>query len=316
MKRILSIIVVLCLCLVIISGCDEKKQMINISTGGIGGTYYPVGGAIAQTITENLEYINVNALVGIGSVANCNLIREGEVESALVQNNVAFWAYKGIGAFEGRQIEELRGIASLYPEAIQIIALADAGITSVQDLKGKKVCVGEFGSGVYFDVTNILAAHGMSEDDLQVDYLSFSEASQKLIDKEIDAAFLTSGYPTSSVTDVNLARDIIIVPIADEAINKMIETSPFYSKTIIPAGTYRGIDVDIQTATTMATWVVSSKVSEDVVYDMTKALWENRDEVEFAHEKGKNITIETALDGMGIPLHPGAQRYYDEKGIN
>ena len=163
---------------------------------------------------------------------------------------------------------------------------------------------------------NILAAHGMTEDDIQVDYLSFSEASQKLIDKEIDAAFLTSGYPTSSVTDVNLARNIIIVPIADAAINKMIETSPFYSKTIIPAGTYTGIDVDIQTATTMATWVISSKVSEDVVYDMTKALWENRVEVEFAHEKGKNITIETALDGMGIPLHPGAQRYYEEKGVD
>lgn len=314
MKRILSIILVLSLAMMLVAGCGEKKQFLSITTGGTGGTYYPVGGAIAQTVTENLDYLTVNSQAGNASVANCNLIGEGETESALVQNNVAFWAYEGIGAFEGQAIDKLRGIASLYPEAIQIVALEESGITSVEDLKGKKVCVGELGSGVHFDVTNILAAHGMTEDDIQVDYLSFSEASQKLKDKQIDAAFLTAGYPTSSVTDVNLARDIVIVPIAEDKIAKMIETSPFYAKTTIPAGTYNGIDEEIQTATTMAMWVVSADVSEDIVYEMTKTLWENRSEVESAHEKGKDITIETALDGMGIPLHDGAQKYYDEIG--
>lgn len=315
MKKILSIAMVVVMVAALAVGCGEKKQFVSITTGGTGGTYYPVGGAIAQTLTDNIEALTVNSQAGNASVANCNLISTGETESALVQNNVAFWAFEGIGAFEGEAITNLRGIASLYPEAIQIVALKESGITSVEDLAGKKVGVGEIGSGVHFDVGNILAAHGMSEDDLNADYLSFSEASQKLKDKQIDAAFVTAGYPTSSITDVNLAREIVIVPIADAMIDKMIETSPFYAKTVIPAGTYTGLDVDVATATTMAMWVVDENVDEDLVYDMTKTLWENRADVEAAHEKGKDVTLETALDGMGIPLHAGAEKYYKEAGL-
>ncbi len=315
MKKLLSVLFVIALMASLFAGCGEKKQFLSITTGGTGGTYYPVGGAIAQTLSENIDYLTVNSQAGNASVANCNLISEGETESALVQNNVAFWAYEGIGAFEDNKIDSLRGIASLYPEAIQIVALKESGITSVEDLAGKNVCVGELGSGVHFDVTNILAAHGMTEDDMNVDYLSFSEASQKLKDKQIDAAFVTAGYPTSSITDVNLAREIVIVPIAEDKIAKMIETSPFYAKTVIPAGTYKGIDEDVQTATTMAMWVVSADVDEDLVYEMTKTMWENRAAIESAHEKGKDITLDTALDGMGIPLHPGAEKYYEEVGV-
>ena len=315
MKKTLALIVALVMATTLMAGCGQQQQFVSITTGGTGGTYYPVGGAIAQTLTDNIEGLTVNSQAGNASVANCNLIGQGETESALVQNNVAFWAYEGIGAFEDEAIGNLRGIASLYPEAIQIVALKESGITSVEDLAGKKVGVGEIGSGVHFDVANILEAHGMSEDDFSADYLSFSEASQKLKDKQIDAAFVTAGYPTSSITDVNLAREIVIVPIAEEMIDKMIETSPFYAKTIIPSGTYTGLDVDVQTATTMAMWVVDASVDEDLVYNMTKTLWDNRGDVEAAHEKGKDVTMDTALDGMGIPLHPGAEKYYQEAGI-
>ena len=315
MKKFLSITLVVIMVAVLAAGCGEKKQFVSITTGGTGGTYYPVGGAIAQTLTDNIESLTVNSQAGNASVANCNLIGSGETESALVQNNVAYWAYEGIGAFEGGAIDNLRGIASLYPEAIQIVALKESGITTVADLAGKKVGVGEIGSGVHFDVANILAAHGMTEDDFSADYLSFSEASQKLKDKQIDAAFVTAGYPTSSITDVNLAREIVIVPIAEDMIDKMIETSPFYAKTVIPAGTYTGLDVDVVTATTMAMWVVDEGVDEDLVYTMTKTLWENRASIEAAHEKGKDVTLETALDGMGIPLHAGAEKYYKEQGL-
>lgn len=315
MKKTLTLVLVLVMTTALLAGCGSKKQFVSITTGGTGGTYYPIGGAIAQTLTDNIEGLTVNSQAGNASVANCNLIGEGETESALVQNNVAYWAVEGIGAFEGAAITNLRGIASLYPEAIQIVALKESGITSIQDLAGKKVGVGEIGSGVHFDVANILAAHGMTEDDLKADYLSFSEASQKLKDKQIDAAFVTAGYPTSSITDVNLAREVVIVPIEEAMIDKMIETSPFYAKTIIPAGTYTGLDTDVVTATTMAMWVVDEKVDEDLVYTMTKTMWENRTDIEAAHEKGKDITLETALDGMGIALHPGAEKYYKEAGI-
>jgi len=315
MKRVLSTVIVLSLLMVLIASCGDKREYISITTGGTGGTYYPIGGAIAQTLTENIDNLTVNSQVGNASIANCKLIGSGDTESALVQNNVAFWAYEGIGQFKDNRIEKLRGVASLYPEAIQIIAVAESGIKTVEDLKGKTVCVGEIWSGTYFDVINILAAHGMSEDDFNVSYLSFSEASQKLKDNEIDAAFITSGYPTSSVTDVNLVCEIVIVPIAEDKIAKMIEESPYYTKTVIPAGTYTGINVDVQTATTMAMWVISADVDNDLVYEMTKTLWENQTEVESAHEKGAEITLETALLGMGIPLHPGAQKYYNEKHI-
>ena len=314
-KKITAMILALVVIVAATAGCSDGKKFFNITTGGTGGTYYPVGGALAEVLSNNVENLAATAQAGNASVANCNLILNHETESAFVQNNVAYWAYEGIGSFEGKKVENVRGIASLYPEAIQLVALKDSGINSVEDLKGKKVSVGEQGSGVDFDVQNIFAAHGLTYDDIDKDYLSFSEAAQKIKDKQLDAAFVTAGYPTSSIIDISLAREITIVPIAEEKIDKMIETSPYYAKTVIPAGTYQGQEADIVTATTMAMWVVDEQVDEALVYDVTKALWENRDSLEAAHEKGKSVTIDTALDGMAIPLHPGAEKYYKEQGL-
>lgn len=292
-----------------------KRQFFNITTGGTGGTYYPVGGALADVLTQNVDNLSVQAQTGNASVANCNLIKTAQTESAFVQNNVAYWAFSGQGAFEGKAVENLRGIASLYPEAIQIVALKDSGIQTVEDLKGKKVAIGEFGSGVEVDAKSILKAHGLSVEDISVEQLNFSEASQKLKDKQIDAAFVTAGFPTASIMDVASSREIVVVPIAEEKINAMIEESPYYAKTVIPAGTYENQDEDIVTATTTAMWVCGADADEDLVYNMTKALWDNRVELEKTHAKGKDITLETALDGMAIPLHPGAMKYYKEQGI-
>lgn len=314
-KKIISIILALAVVMSALAGCSSSKRFFNITTGGTGGTYYPVGGALAEVLSNNVEELAATAQAGNASVANCNLIANHETESAFVQNNVAYWAYKGIGSFEGSAVENIRGIASLYPEAIQLVALKDSGIESVEDLKGKKVSVGEQGSGVDFDVKNILDAHGLTYDDINIDYLSFSEAAQKIKDKQLDAAFVTAGYPTSSIIDISLAREITIVPISEEKIDEMVQTSPYYAKTVIPAGTYKGQDTDVVTATTMAMWVVDEQVDEQLVYDVTKALWENRDSLEASHEKGKSVTLDTALDGMAIPLHPGAEKYYKEQGL-
>lgn len=313
MKR--RMIWTLSLMLLFLSACSNGEDSIDMTTGGTGGTYYPVGGAIAQILSDNIDGMTVNSLVGNASVANCDLIKEGNTDLALVQNNVAYWAYEGIGVFKENSVTNLRGIGSLYPEAVQIVVLRESDIESVEDLKGKKVSVGVIGSGVNFDVENILAVHDMTEKDFEALHLSFSEAAAKLKNNEIDAAFVTAGYPTSSILDVNLEREIDIVPIDQDKINAMMEALPFYSSAIIPADTYSGLDEDVVTVTTLAMLVVREGLDDSVVYDITKTLWEHRDELEDAHENGRDITIDSALNGMGIPLHPGAEKYYKETGV-
>lgn len=309
---LISLLAILILSLV---GCSSGQETITITTGGTGGTYYPVGGTIAQMLTDNVDTLTVNAYVGNASVDNCKLIKEKATDSAMVQNNVAYWAHEGLGAFEGEPITSLRGIASLYPEAIQIVALETSRIKSVDGLEGKRVSVGVDGSGVNFDAKNVLAAYGMTLDDIVALDLSFGEAAKQLKEGTIDAAFVTAGYPTSSIMDVHLNKDIAIIPIENEIINTMILEYPYYTEAIIPANTYPGIDTDVTTVTTMAIWVIDESVSDDIVYKMTRTLWENSAELEASHQKGSEITLDTALDGMSIELHPGAEQYYREVGL-
>jgi len=311
-----------------------KKQFFAIATGGTGGTYYPLGGVLAQALNDKIPYIIATAQSANASVANCNLIREHEVESAFVQNNVAYAAYTGTAQFEGKPVENITGIASLYPETIQIVASADSGIKTIRDIKGKRLIPGDRGSGTEVDCLNVLTALGLTyEDFASVDWLSFAGAGQRLKDKQGDVAFITAGWPTSAITELATTSDIVVVPLDDETIAKLVKMYPFYAKITIPAGTYKGAEADVNTITTMAQWVVDNQVPKNVVYDLTKALWEKgtfvlrkagaaaaeapsgAEIMAAAHAKGKDVTLETALKGMAIPLHPGAAMYYKEKGM-
>jgi TRAP transporter TAXI family solute receptor len=311
-----------------------KKQFFAIATGGTGGTYYPLGGVLAQALSNKVPDIIVTAQSGNASVANCNLIREHEIESAFVQNNVAFAAFSGTAQFEGKPVKNIRGIASLYPETIQIVARADAGIKSAADLKGKKLVPGDMGSGTEVDCQNVLKGFGLTYKDFSnVDWLGFSGAAQRLKDKQADVAFITAGWPTSSITELATQTGIQLVAIEPEMAQKLTKMFPFYSPVTIPAGTYPGVDKDVPTITTMAQWVVDAKVPKEVVYQLTRALWEKgkfvlrknegqaadapsgAEIMAQAHEKGKDVTLATALKGMAIPLHPGAEQFYREKGL-
>ncbi len=294
-------------------GCIEEPEVLTLSTGTSGGTYYPIGGAIAQILTEKIEGVNINAVSGNASVANCLLIQEGNTDLALVQNNVAYWAYSGSDIFEGRSNDKIRGIASLYPEAVQIVVKADSEIYSVSDLKGKRVGVGLEGSGVYVDAMNVLNAYGMAPLDIEAVHLNLHDARESLLEGNVDVAFVTSGYPTSSITSIEISEPIRLIPIESSVIQEMIEALPYYSETIIPAGTYASIKEDTRTITTMAMLIASSDLDEDLVYEMTKSFWESQEALMRAHEKSAEITMDTALNGMGIPLHNGAKRYYDEQ---
>ena len=335
-KKYLSLFVTVALALTMVFAGTSfaGKKFFAIATGGTGGTYYPLGGVLAQALSNKVPDIIVTAQSGNASVANCNLIREHEIESAFVQNNVAFSAYTGTAQFEGNPIKNLRGIASLYPETIQIIARADAGVNSVKDIKGKRLIPGDRGSGTEVDTKNVLTAFGLTYKDFaNVDWLSFAGASQRLKDRQADVAFITAGWPTASITELSTTTDVILVPIEEKMIKKLVKMFPFYAKVVVPAGTYRGVDKEVATITTMAQWVVDAGVPTNVVYELTKALWEKgkfvlrkkggkaaaapsgAEIMAKAHAKGRDVTLDTALDGMAIPLHPGAAKFYREKGL-
>ncbi len=316
-KKILVLVLTICLVIGTFSfGFAAEKQFLAIATGGTGGTYYPLGGALAQMLSNYVEGLIVTAQTGNASIANCNLIGRGQIETGFSQANTTYWCYTATGILKDTQpITNLRGIASLYPETIHIIATKASGIKTIEDLKGKKVGVGAPNSGTAADAEIILNAHGLTFDDIKADYLSFAEVAQRLIDGQIDAGFTTAGYPTSSVINIATKRDIVLIPISEEKINKLVAEIPYYGATVIPAGMYKGVEEPVSALATPALWVCDAKLSPTLVYKMTKALWEHRDVLEKVHAKGKDVTLETALDGIGIPLHPGAELYYKEVGL-
>jgi len=267
-------------------------------------------------LSNNVEGLIVTAQSGNASIANCNLISRGQIETAFSQANTTYWCYTATGILVGTEpITNLRGIASLYPETIHIVATKASGITCIEDLKGKKVGVGAPNSGTAADAEIILNAHGITFGDIQADFLSFNEVAQRLIDGQIDAGFTTAGFPTSSIINIATKRDIVLIPISAEKIKELTEAIPYYGATVIPGGLYKGVDEDVPALATPALWICDAKLSPTLVYKMTKALWEHRDILEKVHSQGKNVTLETALDGIGIPLHPGAELYYKEVGL-
>ena len=316
-KTILVLVLAISLVMGMLSfGMAAERQFVAIATGGTGGTYYPLGGALAQMLSNNVEGLIVTAQSGNASIANCNLISRGQIETGFSQANTTYWCYTGTGILEGTPpITNLRGIASLYPETIHIVATKASGITCIEDLKGKRVGVGAPNSGTAADAEIILNAHGITFDDIKADFLSFNEVAQRLIDGQIDAGFTTAGFPTSSIINIATKRDIVLIPISEEKIKELVEAIPYYGATVIPGGLYKGVDEDVPALATPALWICDAKLSPTVVYKMTKALWEHRDVLEKVHSQGKNITLETALDGIGIPLHPGAELYYKEVGL-
>ena len=313
-------------------GIAEAQQMtfFRIGTGGTGGTYYPIGGLIAHCISsppgsrpcDQGGSCGVPGLVAIaqsanGSLANINGIKSGVIESGFAQSDVAYWAYTGTGIFKGKgKVDSLRVMANLYPETIHLVARKGAGIKSVRDLKGKRLSMDEPGSGTLVDARIILKAYGMSEKDIDVDYIKPGPAIDKIKDNQMDAFFIVSGFPTGSVVELASSVGAELVPINGPEAEWLIKKYGFFAKDVVPAGTYEGIG-RTESISVGAQWVVSSKVDEDLVYNITKSIWneKSRKLLDKGHAKAKSITAESALDGIGIPLHPGAERYYKEVGL-
>jgi len=315
-----GLILVLALGLVV-SGCTQSEtqtrttqsQEITIYTGGTGGVYFPLGSKYAEILTKN--GISAKAVTSGASVANAKAIADGNAQAAILQNDVAYYSYKGLYMFEGAAIQNIRGLAALYPETIQFIVRADSDIKTLQDLAGKKVAIGAPGSGVAVAAEQILKAAGIWDSIEKVNQ-DFNEASQSLKLGQVDAAIIVAGIPTPSVNQIAVQTPVRLLPIPDDVLNKLREQGYiFYVRQVVPKDTYNGVEEDTPTLAVKAMLAVSTDLSEDTVYQMTKILFENVDQLRAVHQKAQSISLETALEGMSIPLHPGAVKYYEEQGI-
>ena len=289
----------------------EKPKFMSILTGGTGGTYFPLGGAFANIVSEATG-IDTNAETTGASAENMQSIKDNKGEIAFTQTDIASYATEGKLMFDGNAIDNIKAIGTLYPETIQIVTTEKSGIKTVEDLKGKKVSIGAPGSGTAANAEQILEAYGLTLDDIKKQDLSFDESVSGIKDGNIDAAFVTAGHPTAAVEELSATDKVVIVPVDADKADKLIEKYPYYTKEEVPSGTYK-IGSAVPTVAVQAMLVVKAELSDEVVYDITKAIFENLDKVQ--HAKAKQIKPENALNGVGIDVHPGAQKYFDEKGI-
>ena len=312
MKKVLAI------CLVLVSifalcACGGNNAM-TMGTGGTAGTYYGYGGILGTQIKEAAG-ITVNVVSTDGSKANILGIDNGDYQLGTVQSDVMAYAAAGTRSFEVEgKMDSFRVIGGLYAEAVQLLTM-DPEIKTVADLKGKKVSIGAAGSGVYFNAMDILGAAGLTEEDIEPQYQSFADSADALKDGKIDAAFIVAGAPTPAVQELCTTTSATLIPIDGELADKLMQDSPFYTTYTIPAETYKGQTEDVTTVTVKATLIVSTSADETAVYNITKAIFDNIDAIKAAHAKGAELSLENATEGMTAPFHPGAAKYFAEKGI-
>jgi TRAP transporter TAXI family solute receptor len=296
----------------------QAPAFFRIGTGGTAGTYYPVGGMIGNAVSEPPRLV-VTAVASNGSVANVNAIVSGAAESGFAQADVAYWAFTGTGVYDGKpKVEELRSIANLYPESVHVVVRKNLGAKSIADLRGKKVSLDEPGSGTLLNARAILGSFGVTEKDIRPEFLKPNQAAELLKDGSMDAFFFTGGFPAAAISELaSTGAGIDLLPIDGAGAEKLRKEYPFFAEDAIPAGTYKDIGA-VKTVAVGAHWVTSAKISADTVYAVTKGLWSDKTRavLDAGHAKGKAIRKETALTGLqGVPLHPGAERFYKEAGI-
>ncbi len=313
MKKILIILFGILIFSGFTSPIPAEEVKLILATGGTAGTYYPFGGAMAKIWNSKIPGMNVTAQSTGASAENVRLINKKEVELALVQSDTIDFAYNAKETFKER-LTKMNAIAVLYPEIIQIVVRADSPIKSFNDLKGVKIGVGAPGSGTEANFRQLLDIYGMKKEDVKAQYLSFAESAEQFKDKHIDAFIVTAGIPNAAIMDVSVMQSIRLLSIPSDKIAQLTKKYPFLSPAIIPANTYKNQPSEVRTVAVAAVLIASSELKEDVVYKLTRTLFENQAELASAHAKGKEINLKKAVTGVSIPFHPGAIKYYKEKG--
>ncbi len=315
MKKIIAMALTLATAfsLVACSGGAGGTKM-TMGTGGTSGTYYGYGGVLGQYV-KNKAGTDVVVVSTDGSKANIQGIAAGDYQLGTVQSDVMAYAWEGTRSFEAEgAVDSFRTVAGLYAEAVQLVTM-DPSIKSVADLKGKAVSIGAPGSGVYFNAVDVLTAAGLTEADINAQYQSFADSADALKDGKIDAAFIVAGPPTPAITELTTTNSAYLVPIDGEVADNLMASCPFYTIHTIPAGTYGGQTEDVQTVTVKATLIVSADASEEAVYALTAAIFDNAEAIAAENAKGAELSLENATSGMTVPFHSGAAKYFAEKGI-
>ena len=308
----------------------QDITFFRINTGGTAGTYFPIGGLIANAISNppgsrtcadggscGVPGVVATAVASNGSVANVSAIATGSAQSGFTQSDVAYWAFNASGIYEGRpKVDVLRAIANLYPESFHLVARKGAGIKTIKDLKGKRISLDEPGSGTLVDARLILAAYGLTEKDVKAEYLKSQQAADKLKDNALDAFFSVSGWPLGAIAELAATTGIDLVPIDGPEAENLVKAYSFFAIDEIPDGAYKGVN-GVKTVSVNAIWATSSKQPDQLIYNITAALWNpsTRKLLDSGHSKGRVIKFETATQGLGIPLHAGAEKFYKEKGL-
>lgn len=311
----------------------QDMTFFRIGTGGAGGTYFPIGGIIANAISnppgsracDEGGNCGVPGLVAMAqstnaSAHNVNAVQAGQMEAGLTGAATLHFAYKGIGVFEGNQKPDVRVIANLFPEDLHLVLPKGASLDGLADLKGKRVGIAQAGSGTQIAVELILAAHGITRDDIEEAELNNTQSAERLADGQLDAYFYAAGTPVAAMIQLDNTKGMELYDWTEEELVTGNTAVPYYIKSLIPAGTYPGVDYDVDTLAVSGMLITNANQPEELIYEITKALWSStaRKLLDNGHPKGKAITVETALEGVegiGVPLHPGAEKYYREIGM-
>lgn len=298
----------------------SAQEFVTIGTGSVTGVYYPTGGAICKLVNKDKETHNIRCSVEStgGSVYNVNALRSGELDFGVVQSDWQYHGYNGTSEFKDQgDFKDMRAVFSLHTEPFNVIAGTDAGINGVADLKGKRVNIGNPGSGDRATLEVVMEAMGWNVDDFKLaSELKGSERSQALCDNKIDAFVYVVGHPNGSIKEATTSCDAKLVPVAGEEVDKIVSENPYYAYSTVPGGMYKGTDEDVKSFGVAATLVSSAKVSDEAVYNLTKAVFENFDTFKRLHPAFANLKKEEMVKaGISIPLHPGALKYYKEAGL-
>jgi TRAP transporter TAXI family solute receptor len=306
--------------LALATGSWAQQTKLLFATGGVAGTFYPLGGAIAQVLNKSIPNLNITVQSSGGSVENARLLGTNGAELGLCMNDIAFYAQNSLEVFKAKneKYTNFKAVVNIYPDVVQIFARRDGPIRSIADFKDKKVSVGPPGSGTEISARQVLGIYGLdfkTRKDFKPSYLSFAESADHFKDKRIDGGYFVVAVPNAAIQDINVMHPIRVLEIDDDAFQKIVKGYPLYARFVIPANSYQGIPNPVKTIAVYSALMVREDVPADLVYQMTKVILEQRAVIAQGHAAGKYIQPETATAGISVPFHPGAQKYLKEKGL-